>query len=72
MVGRGQLTEEAWSVIAPLQPAIGRRGGQWRNHRTGKRSRDVSTPRYHLRLALSRLGLTYRPRDSCPLCEHAR
>jgi transposase len=28
------LTEEAWSVIAPLLPATGRRGGQWRDHRT--------------------------------------
>jgi transposase len=34
MVGRGELTEEAWSVIAPLLPASGQRGGQWRDHRT--------------------------------------
>jgi hypothetical protein len=35
MVGRGELTEEAWSVIAPLLPVSGgRRGGQWRDHRT--------------------------------------
>src|SRR6266481_1819105 len=34
MVGRGELTEEAWGVIAPLLPARrGRRGGQWRDHR---------------------------------------
>lgn len=33
MVGRGEVTEEAWSVIAPLLPARGRRGGQWRDHR---------------------------------------
>src|ERR671926_468098 len=32
MVGRGELTEEAWSVIAPLLPVShGRRGGQWRD-----------------------------------------
>src|SRR5215472_1215503 len=34
MVGRGELTEEAWGVIAPLLPASGQRGGQWRDHRT--------------------------------------
>jgi transposase len=35
LVGRGELTEEAWSVIAPLLPTSGgRRGGQWRDHRT--------------------------------------
>lgn len=33
LVGRGELTEEAWRVIAPLLPASGR-GGQWRDHRT--------------------------------------
>lgn len=35
MAGRGELTEEAWGVIAPLLPrSEGRRGGQWRDHRT--------------------------------------
>jgi transposase len=35
MAGRGELTEEAWSAIAPLLPrSEGRRGGQWRDHRT--------------------------------------
>ena len=35
MVGRGELTEAAWRVIAPLLPSSGgRRGGQWRDHRT--------------------------------------
>src|SRR5690242_1494138 len=34
LVGRGELTEEAWRVIEPLLPANGR-GGQWRDHRTG-------------------------------------
>lgn len=35
MAGRGELTEEAWSVIEPLLPTSGgRRGGQWRDHRT--------------------------------------
>ena len=34
MVGRGELTEEAWGVIAPLLPKSGgRRGGRWRDHR---------------------------------------
>jgi transposase len=33
LVGRGELTEEAWGVIAPLLPTSGR-GGQWREHRT--------------------------------------
>jgi transposase len=33
MVGRGELTETAWVVSAPLLPAQGRRGGQWRDHR---------------------------------------
>jgi transposase len=34
MVGRGELTDHAWSVIAPLLPANRQRGGQWRDHRT--------------------------------------
>jgi transposase len=35
LVGRGELTEAAWGVIAPLLPSSsGRRGGQWRDHRT--------------------------------------
>jgi transposase len=34
MVGRGELTERAWMTIEPLLPVSGRRGGQWRNHRT--------------------------------------
>jgi transposase len=34
MVGRGELTEEAWSAIAPLLPESGQRGGQWPDHRT--------------------------------------
>ena len=34
MVGRGELTDRAWSSIEPLLPASGRRGGQWRDHRT--------------------------------------
>jgi len=33
LVGRGELTKEAWRVIAPLVPAS-ERGGQWRDHRT--------------------------------------
>jgi transposase len=34
MVGRGELTAEAWSVSAPLLPPSGQRGGLWRDHRT--------------------------------------
>lgn len=34
MVGRGELTDAAWARIAPLLPANGRRGKQWRDHRT--------------------------------------
>jgi hypothetical protein len=36
-------------------------------HRTGKWSRDVSAPLYRLRLALSRLWLTFRPHSLPPL-----
>lgn len=31
MAGQGELTEDAWSAIAPLLPRCGRRGGQWRD-----------------------------------------
>ena len=34
MVGRGELTEAAWTRIAPLLPQNGQRGGQWADHRT--------------------------------------
>ena len=34
MVGRGELTDEAWRQSAPLLPGRGARGGQWRDHRT--------------------------------------
>ena len=34
MVGRGELTDAAWERIAPLLPRNGRRGGQWREHRS--------------------------------------
>ena len=33
MVGRGELTDTAWAALAPLLPANGRRGKQWRDHR---------------------------------------
>ena len=33
MVGRGELTDAAWAVIAPLLPTNGRRGKQWRDPR---------------------------------------
>ena len=34
MVRRGELTDDAWERIAPLLPENGRRGKQWRDHRT--------------------------------------
>jgi transposase len=34
MVGRGELTDAAWARIEPLLPRNGRRGKQWRDHRT--------------------------------------
>ena len=34
MVGRGELTDAAWAQIASLLPGNGKRGGQWREHRT--------------------------------------
>ena len=34
MVGRGEVTDAAWARIAPLVPKNGRRGKQWRDHRT--------------------------------------
>jgi hypothetical protein len=33
VVRRGELTDEAWAVIAPLLPAPGRSCGRWRDHR---------------------------------------
>ena len=32
-VGRGELTDRAWAEVAPLLPANGGRGQQWRDHR---------------------------------------
>ena len=54
MVGRGELTDQAWEQIAPLLPPNGRRGQQWAEHRrvingilwklrTGAPWRDVPT-----------------------------
>ena len=34
MVGRGELTDAAWAVVGPLLPVNGRRGQQWKDHRT--------------------------------------
>src|SRR6476646_4857439 len=34
MVGRGELTDRAWSSMESLLPRSGARGGQWRDHRT--------------------------------------
>jgi len=33
VVGRGELTDQAWAVIEPLLPANRRSGGQWADHR---------------------------------------
>lgn len=33
MVGRGELTDQAWEQIKPWLPGNGRRGGQWGEHR---------------------------------------
>ena len=33
MVGRGEITDNAWEQIALLLPDNGRRGGQWSEHR---------------------------------------
>ncbi|MBM0259144.1 IS5/IS1182 family transposase, partial [Micromonospora sp. 4G55] len=30
---RGELTDEAWAVIAPLLPEPGGARGRWRDHR---------------------------------------
>jgi transposase len=32
MAGRGELTDHAWRLIAPLLPTMQQRGGQWRDH----------------------------------------
>jgi transposase len=32
-VGRGELTDAAWAVVAPLLPENGGRGQQWADHR---------------------------------------
>jgi transposase len=34
MPGRGELTDAAWATIAPLLPGNGKRGKQWKDHRT--------------------------------------
>ena len=34
VVRRSELTDEAWEHIAPLLPENGRRGKQWKDHRT--------------------------------------
>ena len=34
MPGRGELTDAAWAMIAPLLPGNGKRGKQWKDHRT--------------------------------------
>jgi transposase len=33
MPGRGELTDAAWAVLAPLLPQNGKRGKQWHDHR---------------------------------------
>ena len=41
MVGRGEVTQQVWSDIAPLLPTGGQHGGQWRDHRTVNRPTDL-------------------------------
>jgi transposase len=31
---RHELTDQQWELIAPFFPANGKRGGQWKDHRT--------------------------------------
>ena len=33
MVGRGEITDRAWTEVPSLLPANGQRGQQWRDHR---------------------------------------
>jgi transposase len=33
VVGRGELTDQAWAVVEPLLPPNRRSGGQWADHR---------------------------------------
>lgn len=49
------------SLLAPDHTAMRQWLLRYWCHRTGKRSREVSTPLYRLRSALSRLWLAYRP-----------
>jgi hypothetical protein len=58
MVGRGELTETAWAAIAPLLPALGRRGGQWRDHRMVINGHPVEAAH---RGALARPAAALRP-----------
>jgi transposase len=63
MVGRGDLTEEAWRVIAPLLPVSGQRGGgQWRDHRT-----VINGILWKLRTGVPRRAVPrrYRPWQTC-------
>ncbi|GAC1530187.1 MAG: hypothetical protein NVS2B16_37210 [Chloroflexota bacterium] len=55
------------SALAPLRTWLLH---QW-CHRTGKRSREIPTPLYRLRSALSRLWLTYPAPSSFPLLENS-
>jgi len=33
MVGRGEITDPAWTTVAPVLPKKGSPGQQWRDHR---------------------------------------
>ncbi len=33
VVGRGELTDNAWAAVEPLLPRPGTRSGRWRDHR---------------------------------------
>ncbi|WTW99953.1 IS5 family transposase [Streptomycetaceae bacterium NBC_01309] len=46
-MGRGDLTQAEWDVLAPLLPPVGGRGGRWADHRT-----TVNGVLYRLRTGL--------------------
>lgn len=58
MVGRGELTEAALSVIAPLlRASAGRHGGQWRGLATRYEKRAVN---YHAVVVLASIAIWLR------------
>ena len=62
MVGRGEWTDAAWARLAPLLPANGARGGQWKDQRT-----VINGIRWKLRTGAGGRGLParYGPHQTC-------